>query len=102
VARGVLQGSVLEPLLFFLFINDIAQRISHFRYHLYADDVQLYLSGDIDSISDCINRMTLDLESLHTCTIENGLCFNPRKTQAMVINCPLGWLEKVPFTKFAW
>jgi hypothetical protein len=37
---------------------------------LYADDVQLYLSGDIDSISDCINRMNLDLESLNKWTIE--------------------------------
>jgi hypothetical protein len=41
---------------------------------LYADDVQLYLSGDIESISDCIiYRMNLDLESLHKWTIENGL-----------------------------
>jgi hypothetical protein len=57
VARGVVQGSFLGPLLFSLFINDIASRISHCRYHLYADDVQLYLSGDIDSISDIIIRM---------------------------------------------
>jgi hypothetical protein len=52
VARGVVQGSVIGPLLFSLFINDIASRISHCRYHLYADDVQLYLSGDINSMSD--------------------------------------------------
>jgi hypothetical protein len=84
----VVQGSVLGPLLFSLFINDIASRISHCRYHLYADDVQLYLSGDIDSISDCISRMNLDLESLYKWTIENGLCLNPKKTQAMIINCP--------------
>jgi uncharacterized protein (DUF1499 family) len=41
---------------------DIASKISHCRYHLYADDVQLYLSGDIDSISDCISRMNLHSE----------------------------------------
>jgi hypothetical protein len=62
-ARGVVQGSVLEYLLFALFINDIASRISHCRYHMYADDGQLYLSDDINSISDCINRMNLNLES---------------------------------------
>jgi hypothetical protein len=62
-ARGVVQGSVLEYLLFALFINDIASRISHCRYHMYADAGQLYLSGDINSISDCINRMNLNLES---------------------------------------
>jgi hypothetical protein len=86
VAGRVVQASVLVPLLFSLFINDILSRISHCRYHLYADDFQLYLSGDIDSISDCINRMMLDLESLHKLTIENGLCLNPRKKKAMIIN----------------
>jgi ribonucleases P/MRP protein subunit RPP40 len=40
VAREVEQGSVLGPILFSLFINDIASRISHCRYHLYTDDVQ--------------------------------------------------------------
>jgi hypothetical protein len=65
VAKGLVQGSVLGPLLFSLFIYDIASSMSRCRYHLYADDVQLYLSGGIDSIlSDCINRMNLDLGSL--------------------------------------
>jgi tRNA A37 threonylcarbamoyladenosine dehydratase len=73
-ARGVVQGSVLGPLLFSLFINDIASRITYCRYHLYVDDVQLYLSGDIDSILDCINRINFKLESLHKWTIENELC----------------------------
>jgi hypothetical protein len=86
VARGVVQGSVLVPLLVSLFINDIASTISSCRYHLYADDVKLYLSGDIDSISDCINRMNLNLESLHKWTIENGFCLNPRKKKAMIIS----------------
>jgi hypothetical protein len=39
----VVEGSVLEPLLFSLFINDITSRISQYRYHLHADDVKLYL-----------------------------------------------------------
>jgi hypothetical protein len=91
VARGVVQCSVLGPLMFSLFINDIASRICHCWYHLYADDVQLYLSGDIGSISDCISRMNLEFESLHKWTIENGLSLNPRKIQASIINCPPLW-----------
>jgi hypothetical protein len=61
----VVQGSVLGPWASsVLLIYDIASKISHCRYHLYAD-VQLYRSGDIDSISDRLNRINLDLERLH-------------------------------------
>jgi hypothetical protein len=88
----VVQSSVLGRLLFsLLFINDIASRISHCRYHLYADDVQIYLSGDIGSIPDCIKYKPDELGtwrvSIYKWNIENGLFLNPRKTQAMIINC---------------
>jgi hypothetical protein len=43
VSSGVVQGSVFPP-LFSLFINDITSFIVSCRYHLYADDVQLYIS----------------------------------------------------------
>jgi hypothetical protein len=51
VAGRVVQASVLVPLLFSLFINDISSRISHCRYHLYADDFQLYGLGESPQIN---------------------------------------------------
>jgi hypothetical protein len=44
VGTGVIQASVLGPLLFTPFINDIVNQISFCSYQLYADDVQLYIS----------------------------------------------------------
>jgi hypothetical protein len=41
VTRGVVQVSVLGPLLFSIFIDDIVTQIDFYRFYMYADDVQL-------------------------------------------------------------
>jgi hypothetical protein len=51
VTRGVEQGSVLGLLLFSISINDIVPQIDFFSFHMYADDVQLYLSDMINAAS---------------------------------------------------
>jgi hypothetical protein len=43
----VMQGYVLGLLLFSIFINKIVAQIDFCRLHMYADDVQLYLSDDL-------------------------------------------------------
>jgi hypothetical protein len=50
ITSGVGQGSLLGPLLFLLFINDVASLISNERCvcKLYADDVKLYATMQID------------------------------------------------------
>ncbi len=42
VASGVPQGSVLGPLLFLLYVNDITEIVSGMKIKLFADDIKIY------------------------------------------------------------
>ena len=62
VTVGVPQGSILGPLLFLLYINDLPQCLNHCKSILYADDTLLYYSGK--TVADLQLKINTDLESL--------------------------------------
>jgi hypothetical protein len=45
VTKGVPQGLILVPTLFWIYINNIAQAVGCSLIHLYADDTVLYSAG---------------------------------------------------------
>ncbi|CAH2108870.1 unnamed protein product [Euphydryas editha] len=81
---GVPQGSVLSPLLFSTFINTITTVISS-KFHLYADDLQLYRHFSVVDSADAIACMNEDLKRIYSWARRFGLVVNPAKSQALII-----------------
>ena len=75
VDRGVPQGSVLVPLLFILYVNDIADLV-HSKIKMFADDIKIYTQ--VTSFSDELSFQN-DLDKLCGWAREWLLCFNIAK-----------------------
>ena len=85
VVCGVPQGSILGPLLFLLFINDLPLSLKHLpiSVDLYADDTTLY--GTASDKSSLEANLQKALDSVHTWCLENGMLINTDKTKLMLI-----------------
>ena len=84
VTVGVPQGSILGPLLFLLYINDLPQCLNHCKAILYADDTLLYHSAR--TVADLQHKINTDLESLSHWLNNNLLTLNNEKTKFMLFS----------------
>ena len=84
MVKGVPQGSILGPLLFMIFTNDMPSAVKHCSVNLYADDTTIYCSAD-DPVR-VSHMLEVDLESVHQWIERNHLQMNVAKTQLMVLN----------------
>ena len=80
---GVPQGTILGPLLFLIYINDLPNCLAHSKTRMYADDTNLSFAGN--NVLDIEQNLNQDLENVNEWLIANKLTLNQSKTEFMLI-----------------
>ena len=90
---GVPQGSILGPVLFLVFINDLVERLKSNPF-LFADDTSLF--EVIDDMLESSIRLNSDLAALQDWSAQWRVVFNELKTVCMVFSRKLTRLALPP------
>jgi hypothetical protein len=93
ILKGVPQGSILGPILFNLFINDLFEFIKKCKLYNYADDNTISVSGK--TVSEIKETLCEETAVATDWFKNNEMCANPEKCQTMLIN---GKNQNAPFT----
>ena len=83
VGSGIGQGTILGPLIFVFYINDVINNIANLRINMYADDCLIYTVGNNWDLM--FPKLQEGLRSCEKWCCENSLKLNARKSKALVL-----------------
>lgn len=88
ITTGVPQGSILGPLFFIIYINDISFSSQLFKFIIYADDTTLYtaLQYDKDFSTQSEAMLNMELQKISRWIKLNKLSLNISKTKCMMFH----------------
>ena len=91
---GVPQGSILGPLLFLLYVNDLDYHLQSTHVKLYADDTVIYSTNEEEATA--YNNVKSDLNMLLDWCNQNQLTVNTKKNKIMLFGTK-GMLKRAKY-----
>ena len=79
------QGSILSPVLFLLFVNDMPLHVHKSAMEIYADDSALSSSSNWKTISSLNQTFSDDLAEIERWATGNKMYINTQKTKALLV-----------------